>query len=153
MGCGAGWWTRLLRIAGQTPPSGSTRWTGGWHLPAKRVHQTPVPRYNARSRDLREPRGGNRWEVVGRASKREKTKSKDAAMMLRRRMPSTPTTFFFLVFQHHVSSEFIGKAMNKEDTLRGLPSVCTTVVAIATKFMQVMHVQKWTHVGIGGLKC
>ena len=36
--------------------------------------------------------------------------------------------------------------MNKEDALRRLPSICTTVVAVATDFMQVMHVHKWTFV-------
>ena len=56
---------------------------------------------------------------------------------------STPLLFFF-VFRRHRSSKFVGKAMNKGDALRHLPSVCTTAVTIATDFMQVMHVHKWT---------
>ena len=51
-----------------------------------------------------------------------------------------------------MSSEFIGRAMNKDDALRHLPSICTTAVTIATGFMQVMHVHEWTFVGTGDLK-
>ena len=43
--------------------------------------------------------------------------------------------------------------MNKEDALRHLPSICTTVVTIATDFMQVMHVHGWTSVETGDLTC
>ena len=46
----------------------------------------------------------------------------------------------FFVFQRHMSSEFIGRAMNKEDALGHLPNVCTTAVTIATNFIQLMHV-------------
>ena len=45
------------------------------------------------------------------------------------------------------------RAMNKEDALRRLPSVCTTAVTIATDFMQVMHVHNWTSMGTGDLTC
>ena len=43
-----------------------------------------------------------------------------------------PNVFFS---RCHMSSEFMGRAMNKEDALRRLPRVCTTVVAMATDFM------------------
>ena len=39
---------------------------------------------------------------------------------------------FFVLFQRHMSSEFIERAMNKEGALRRLPSIFTTVVTIAT---------------------
>ena len=57
-----------------------------------------------------------------------------------------------VVFRRHISSEFIGRAVNKDDALSLVPSVCTTVVAIATDFMQVMHVHKWTSVGTCNLQ-
>ena len=41
--------------------------------------------------------------------------------------------------------------MNKEDALKGLLSVCTAAVTIATNFMHVMHVHKWTSMGRGDL--
>ena len=53
----------------------------------------------------------------------------------------------YFLFWCHMSSEFIRRAMNKENALRRLPSVSTTAAAIAAKFMHVMHFHKWTFVG------
>ena len=48
--------------------------------------------------------------------------------------------FVFFVFRRHMTSDFVGKALNRGDALRNLPSVCTTAVTTATDFMQVLCV-------------
>ena len=78
---------------------------------------------------------------------------KDCATKKKTATPPPPPLSPFIVFQRQMSSKFIGRAMNRDDALWLMPSVCTTIATMAVDVVQVMCDQGWTSVRIADITC